>query len=91
MGVENLLTNPLCVLLPQRWSSRRRWLCPPVSNSVPLTSCALSLTVPGQPGGMVVGAYGSVRLDARFDAGYFCTVNIGRHEFRGATARSVPA
>lgn len=78
-------------MVQQRRGSRRRWLCPPVSNSVPMTSYALSLSVPGQPGAMVVGAYGSVRLDARFDAGYFCTVNIGRHEFRGATARSVPA
>lgn len=31
----------------------------------------------------MVGSKGSVSLDARFDAGYFCTVRVGRHEFKG--------
>ena len=39
--------------------------------------------VPGQPEGMMVGCKGSVTLDARFDAGYFCTVKVGRLEFKG--------
>ena len=32
---------------------------------------------------MMVGSKGSVTLDSRFDAGYFCTVKVGRHEFKG--------
>lgn len=39
--------------------------------------------VPGQPEAVMVGCKGSVTLDARFDAGYFCTVKVGRLEFRG--------
>ncbi len=31
----------------------------------------------------MVGCKGSVTLDARFDAGYFCTVKVGRLEFKG--------
>lgn len=31
----------------------------------------------------MVGCKGSVSLDARFDAGYFCTVKVGRLEFKG--------
>ena len=31
----------------------------------------------------MVGSKGSVSLDARFDVGYFCTVRVGRHEFKG--------
>ncbi|KAL3135973.1 hypothetical protein ABBQ32_007015 [Trebouxia sp. C0010 RCD-2024] len=37
----------------------------------------------GQSEAMMVGCKGSVSLDARFDAGYFCTVRVGRHEFKG--------
>ena len=33
----------------------------------------------------MVGCKGSVSLDARFDAGYFCTVKVGRLEFKGSS------
>ena len=39
--------------------------------------------VPGQPEGNMVGSKGSVTLDSRFDAGYFCTVKVGKLEFKG--------
>ena len=41
----------------------------------------------GQSEAMMVGSKGSVSLDARFDAGYFCTVRVGKHEFKGPPAR----
>ena len=37
----------------------------------------------------MVGTKGSVSLDARFDAGYFCTVRVGRHEFKGRPGLAV--
>ncbi len=57
---------------------------------IALPGCSMLFTekvcpceVPGQPEGMMVGCKGSVTLDARFDAGYFCTVKVGRLEFKG--------
>lgn len=47
------------------------------------TGLVASSRLPGQPEGMMVGCKGSVTLDARFDAGYFCTVKVGRLEFKG--------
>ena len=38
----------------------------------------------------MVGCKGSVSLDARFDAGYFCTVKVGRLEFKGTAFRAPP-
>ena len=54
----------------------------PGTGLLPAESVCLC-AVPGQPEGMMVGCKGSVTLDARFDAGYFCTVKVGRLEFKG--------
>ena len=45
-----------------------------------------SAAVPGQPEAAMVGSKGTVSLDSRFDAGYFCTVKVGRLEFKGQLA-----
>lgn len=33
---------------------------------------------------LAVGGRGTVRLDSRIDAGFFCTVTVAGHVFRGA-------
>ncbi|KAK9803900.1 hypothetical protein WJX72_003210 [[Myrmecia] bisecta] len=37
----------------------------------------------GQPDQALVGTRGTVNIDARFDAGYFVTIKLGRDTFRG--------
>jgi hypothetical protein len=38
---------------------------------------------PGRPEPNLVGEVGEVKVDARFDAGYFVTITIGEETFRG--------
>lgn len=61
---------------------------PPQTTTTPSVqladgACLSVRAAPGQPEGVMVGCKGSVSLDARFDAGYFCTVKVGRLEFKG--------
>ena len=62
---------------------------PPPPPSYPLTILIVAdvtagvTAVAGVSEAMMVGSKGTVSLDSRFDAGYFCTVKVGRHEFQG--------
>lgn len=45
----------------------------------------------GGPDAACVGAKGTVRLDARFDAGYFVSVRAAGQDFRGVLYYPPPA
>ena len=45
----------------------------------------------GAPEAVCVGSKGTVRLDARFDAGYFVSVRVVGQEFRGVLYYPPPA
>ena len=48
------------------------------------TLCTTSRTTGPAPAVRpALGAQGTVRIDSKLDAGFFCTVSVGGQEFRG--------